>query len=204
MRNSYRMILALAALVVAPSAAEAQRARRVEVEPAYGNRFSLEPYAGAYNDAYDLSDAQTGFLFGMRLGYRLTSRARLLGNLGYAKTEDVAFSVAPGVAVYDNVWVLTTAGAEYDVIPGRTSASLGVEGGVGWRRTDLAEGDPAPGEDLSSDSFASYEVVAPALTLQHRLSTRAALRLSLQDYMFDVFEGPVDHSIALTLGIAFR
>jgi hypothetical protein len=115
----------------------------------------------------------------------------------------VAFNVSPTADIYDNVWVLTTAGAEYDVIPGRTSASLGAEAGFGWRRTDLAASLP-DGQDLSSDSFAAYEVIVPALTLRHRLGNRAAASLALQDYMFDVLEGPTQHSLALTFGLTFR
>jgi hypothetical protein len=199
------VLLALGVLLVLPGGADAQR-RRGGFDAGYPNRWSLEPYAGAYRDAYDLTGTQTGYLVGLRLGYQLGSRWRLLGNVGYNETDDIASApVVPGVE-YDNVWVLTTGGFEFDVVPGRTAASLGVHGGVGWRRTDL-DGDsdpPLPGQNLASDGFASYEVIAPALTLRHRLGSRAAVALRFEDYMFDVFDGRTDHSLALTLGLSFR
>src|SRR5690606_6200299 len=142
MRTGRFLLFALLVLVVAPSGLEAQRGRRIG-EPAYRNPFSLEPYGGAFRDAYDLSDSQSALLLGLRLGYSLGSRVRLLANLGYTRAADVAFNAAPAVP-YDNVWVLTTAGAEFDVIPGRTSASLGAEAGLGWRRTELGDGPVPP------------------------------------------------------------
>ncbi|MGH7506574.1 MAG: hypothetical protein ACRELX_13020, partial [Longimicrobiales bacterium] len=65
--NTRGLISAVLLLAVVPAAAEAQRRSRGDrfVERDY-NRFSLEPYAGAYNDAYDVSDTNTGYLIGLR------------------------------------------------------------------------------------------------------------------------------------------
>lgn len=208
-------VLALAGLIIMPASADAQR-RTTQRAPAkqpqrvsdygYYNRWSLEPYAGAFRDAYDLSAVNTGYLVGGRIGYMLGPRWRLNGNVGYNETRDVAYSPLPTGVQYDNKWVLTTAGAEFDVVPGRTSASIGVNAGVGWRRVDLNDDGavPLPGQSLASNGFTSYEVVVPGLTIRHRLATRTAIMLRFEDYMFDVFEGPTDHSLAVSLGLSFR
>lgn len=200
-------LLALVGALLVPASADAQRrSPRGISDDDWFNRWSLEPYAGAYRDAYDLTGSQTGYLVGGRIGYTLGSRWRMFGNIGYNQTEDVAFSPVPDPVVYDNVWVLTTAGAEFDVVPGRTAASIGVHGGAGWRRVDLDDDGavPLPGQSLASNGFSAYEVIAPGVTLRHRLGARAALTLRFEDYMFDVFDGATDHSLALTLGVSFR
>ncbi|MGH7461510.1 MAG: hypothetical protein ACREMA_10850, partial [Longimicrobiales bacterium] len=131
---------------------------------------------------------------------------RLVGNLNYSYAGDVS---DPGPLtsyyVYDNVWVMTTGGLEFDVVPGNTSAALGVQAGVAWRKVELDEtvGTPA-GPAESSDCFSSYEVVVPGLTLRHRLNGRATLVLGIYDHIFDLLEGPAQHSPALTLGASFR
>ena len=198
--------LAVIALLLVPGDADAQRRFRDRDYGGSYNAWSLEPYAGAYRDAYDISGSQTGYVVGLRVGYTLGPRWTLLGNIGYNETEDVAFSPLPDQPSYDNEWVLTTAGVDFTVIPGRTSAALGAQAGVGWRRVNLDDDgpQPLPGQSLASDNFASYDVVVPALTLRHRLTTRAALTARFEDYMFDVLEGPVNHSLALTLGVSFR
>lgn len=210
-------VLALTGLILMPASAEAQR-RTQQRSPArqpqaqrvndytYYNRWSLEPYAGAFRDAYDLSGVSTGYLVGGRIGYVIGPRWRLNANVGYNETRDVAYSPVPTGVQYDNKWVLTTAGAEFDVVPGRTSASVGVNAGAGWRRVDLNDDGavPQPGQSLASTGFSAYEVVVPGVTLRHRLTSRAAVLLRFEDYMFDVFEGPTDHSLAVSLGLAFR
>jgi len=206
-----RLVPVLLLLALLPAAVEAQRRppRRVVdrfVERDY-NRFSLEPYAGAFKDAYDISDATTGYIFGLRLGYELGARGRIIGHAGYSETDDVA---TPGTTadhfLYDNQWIFTTAGGEYDVIPGRTSASLGVQAGAAWRKVSVGGriGTPDPGSDVSDDAYSSYEVIVPGITLRHRFTPRAGVTLSFEDYIFDVFEGTADHSPALTLGVRFR
>jgi hypothetical protein len=44
----------------------------------------------------------------------------------------------------------------------------------------------------------------PAVLLRHRVLTRATLFAGLHDYIFDVLEGPAQHSVAFTAGVAFR
>ena len=92
------------------------------------------------------------------------------------------------------------------MIPGRTSASLGLQLGAAWRKVTVDEtiGNPLPGTDQSDDGYTAYEVLAPGLTVRHRLTPRAAIALTLEDYVFDLFEGPVDHSPAVSLGFSFR
>ena len=51
----------------------------------------------------------------------LNSRLRILGNLSYNYAEDVS---DPGPLtsyyVYDNIWVVTTGGVEFEIVPGNT------------------------------------------------------------------------------------
>jgi hypothetical protein len=217
------MYVLVAALTLAPASAEAQRpkgkakrapARVIHVTTGdhdgccYGNRFSLEPYAGALKDAYDVSPdgEDTGYLVGFRVGYALSSRGRLLGNLGYSETNNVASTGStPGQFIYDNTWIFTTAGGEFDVVPGRTSASLGLQGGAAWRRVDVDGFVGTPTDPVASDgSFAAQEVIIPSLMLRHRLTNRATIIGGLQDNIFDFLEGPARHSLAVTAGISFR
>lgn len=218
MRNL--MFVLLAAVVLAPAAAEAQYAKgksrrtptRVQIrhndDCCWGNRFSLEPYAGAMNDAYDASPdgEHTAYLIGFRVGYMLSGRSRLIGNVAYSESDNVSDpSVATAYHLYDNTWVFTTAGGEFDVVPGRTSASLGLQGGAAWRRVDL---DGAVGSPLTAPegdrNFSAQEVLIPSLSLRHRLTSRATIMAGLQDNIFDFLEGPAKHSLALTAGVSFR
>ena len=210
-----------AALVLVPALADAQssksKSRRgatrvVQVRRSHdccwANRFTLEPYAGAMKDAYDASPdgEDTGYLVGFRVGYALSSRTRLLGNVAYSESDNVSNPGGlPDYFMYDNNWVFTTAGAEFDVVPGRTSASLGLQGGVAWRKTDVDGSVGSPlGSPQTDDSFSSQEVLIPALMLRHRFGSRWAAVVGLHDNIFDFLEGPAQHSLALTAGIAFR
>ena len=207
----FLVVALLAALI--PAAVDAQKKKqptRIYIsggDCCYSNRFSLDPYAGAMKDAYDIgAEDDTGYLVGFRVTYGLGSRTRLLGNLGYSNTENVA---SPGAVsnyfVYDNVWVMTTAGAEFDVVPGRTSASLGLQAGAGWRKLDVEGSVGAPiGAPQDDRGFTAYELLLPSLTVKHRLTARAAIVAALQDHIFDILEGPAQHSPALTLGVSFR
>jgi hypothetical protein len=214
------MYVLMAATLAGPTLAEAQtkhkrptprtvRVVRTESRDCcWGNRFSFEPYAGVMKDAYDASpdDENAGYLLGFRVGYLLSSRSRLLGNIAYSQVDDVANpNGLTSYNVYDNTWVFTTAGAEFDVVPGNTAVSLGLQGGVAWRKVDY-DGSvgpiPPPVED--DDNFSAYEVVIPSVSIRQRLAPRTTLSIGLHDKIFDVFEGPAQHSLALTAGISFR
>lgn len=151
------------------------------------NRFRLEPYAGAFSDSYDISPDgnNTGMQVGLRVGYELGGRSRLLASAGYASSRHVGNP--NGLAeyfVYDNTWALTTIGAEYDLIGGRTSAALGLQVGAGWRRLDRTGqvGSPEGYTDwYGGDGFSPVDVVVPGLTIRHRVSARTALMLNVQD-----------------------
>lgn len=202
-----RTILALAVVgLLIPADADAQR-RRGGYDRG-GNDFTFEPHVGFFRDAHDIGadDDRTTWLAGMRLGYRLTQRARLLGTLAYSQSDDVADAPdSDDYNLYDNTWIITTLGAEYDVIPGRTAVALGLQGGAGWRKTtfDEAVGTPDAPEP-SDDGYSAVDVVVPSITLRHWFARRAAITIGLQNYMFDVFEGPVDHSPAGSLGVTLR
>lgn len=174
----------------------------------WGNRFSLEPYGGAVKDAYDISPdgSNTAYLVGLKLGYRTGGRSRLIGNFGYSSSDNVSNPSGLGsYYVYDNTWLFTTAGAEYDVIPGRTSAALGVQAGAAWRRVDLDGQVGVPvGPSEEDRGFSAQELIVPSITLRHRLTSRATIVAGLHDYISDVFEGPAQHGVAATLGVSFR
>ncbi len=206
--RSLYVILALGLLVPGPVEAQRRRDWRIVVERQH-NDFTFEPHVGFFRDAYDIGadDDRTTWLAGMRLGYRLASRARLLGTLAFARSDDIASrSDAASYNVYDNTWILTTIGAEYDVVPGRTSVALGLQGGAGWRKTTFEEAvgtDPDP-VIVSDDGYSAIDVVVPSVTFRHWFARRAALTIGLQDYIFDVLEGPVDHSPAGSVGVTLR
>lgn len=174
----------------------------------WGNRFSLEPYAGAVKDVYHGSPDgdDTNLLAGMKVGYELSRRSRLLANVAYSESDDVG---DPGPLasyyIYDNTWIFTTGGAEFDVLPGRTSASLGLQVGAAWRRVDLDGQVGVPAFSSEEDrGFSAHELIFPSVTLRHRVTNRATIVAGLQDNIFDVFEGPAQHGVAATLGISFR
>jgi hypothetical protein len=204
-------------LVLLPTVLSAQSKRHTTRKPTqiiqikrgdccWRNRWSLEPYAGAFKDAFDISadDENTGLLVGGRVGYSLGARTRLLANVGYTETDNVANSGGlSNYFVYDNKWVFTTAGGEFDVVPGRTSASLGLQGGAAWRRIDLdgAVGSPL-GNPEADRGFHGQAIVVPSLLGRHRLSSRMTITAGLHDYIS--LDGPAQHSLALTAGVAFR
>ena len=207
-----RRLLCTIILALLPSALHAQSTRiyirHSRSDCCWGNRFSLEPYVGAIKDPYDISpdDKNTSALFGFRVGYRTGARTRLLGNIGYTKSENVNNPQAlSSYYVYDNTWLFTTAGAEFDVVPGNTSASLGLQGGAAWRRTDLESVVGSPiGSSEEDRGFNASAVVIPSLTLRHRVSSRLGLMLSVHDNIFDVLEGPAQHGVGASIGVAFR
>ena len=207
------LVLIVFALVVLPTGVFAQsrnktKARHSSRECCWGNRFSLEPYGGALKDPYDAStdDENTSVLAGVKLGYLLGARTRLIGNVAYTESDNVANANGLGsYFVYDNTWVFTTGGAEFDVVPGRTSASVGLQVGAAWRRVDLDGQVGTPiGAPQADAGFSAYEVVIPSLTLRHRLTSRATISVGLHDNIFDVLEGPAQHGVGATLGVSFR
>jgi hypothetical protein len=185
--------VSLALIILLPDAADAQRRGRY-------NEFSFSPYVGAYKDAYDLAadGSDLGFMVGFKAGWEAGARTNLHLNLGYAQADDVASRGTVASPVYDNQWVLLTAGGDFALVPGPTSIALAADAGVGWRRTRIDEPD-----GLDGGGWGTYEVVAPGLTLRHRFTQRTAFWMSLQDYIFDVLED-AEHSPALTIGLSFR
>ncbi|HEX6309345.1 MAG TPA: hypothetical protein VFZ69_14210 [Longimicrobiales bacterium] len=187
--------LAVAGLLLVPADADAQRRHRY-------NAFSFSPYIGAFKDAYDLEadDSDVGWLLGFRGGYQASRRLELHLNLGYAHVGDVATRPLPTDPILDNRWVLLTGGADFALVPGNTSIAVGADVGVGWRQTKARDDTGTPG----SDQWASYETAVPSLTIRHQLTPRVGIFASAQDYIFDVLEGPVQHSPAFTAGLTLR
>ena len=192
----------LVALLALPAAADAQR------RPARccsGNAWSFMPYGGLFKDAFDISPdgEDTGWMVGFRLGFRLGARSRLIGNVAYAESDDVTSGpILPDRIVFDNQYIITTGGGEYDILPGNTSVSLGTELGGAWRKVaaDDASLDPLPSE--FGDEYTFYFAVVPSLTVRHGFTPRTALEVGVRDYIFP--EDEVEHSPALTVGFRFR
>lgn len=192
--------LALAMVALAPADADAQRRWAGHDY----NKFSFEPYAGAFMDAYDLEpdDSNLGWIAGLRAGYQAARRVNLHVNLGYASTGDVATRPLPTDPIYDNQWIMLTGGADFALVPGNTSVALGADFGVAWRRTRAD--DPLPDAGFDDDGWAAYPVVVPGFVVRHQFTPRAGVFGSVQDYIFDVFDGTAQHSPAFTAGLSFR
>lgn len=171
---------------------------------------SIEPYLGAFADAYDISPdgSDAAVAAGLRLAVPVGDRLRGVGNLGWAKSSDVSNpNGLPSYWVYDNEWAMTTAGVELDAISGRTSVALGLQVGAGWRRIDVdgKVGEPTQESEVyGGHGFSAIDVVVPEISVRHRITNRTSIRLGLQDQIFDFLEGPVDHSPGFSLGISLR
>ena len=171
--------------------------------------FSVEPYVGVFHDTYDIgADGSTGTLAGLRLAYALNDRTRLLANVGGGKSSDVASrpTQVEDYWVYGNRWLMTTAGAEYDVHQGRTAVALGLQAGAGWRKvmTEDQVGAPLDAGRYAGDGYAFYDVVVPSLSLRHALTPHATVVLGVSDYVFDVLEWDPAHAPALSLGVSLN
>jgi hypothetical protein len=199
-----RMVLLLAAVVLfLPEGASAQRRGSSCCK---ANPFSFAPYAGAWKDALDISedDENTGYILGFRVGYDISHRGRLVGDIAYAESDDVANSAgALNYNVYDNSWIMTTGGAEYDIIPGPTSVTLAAQAGAGWRKVSLDEtvGFPGPADD--SGGYVAHLLLLPRISVRHSFSGRTAVEVSVMDHIFPD-ASRVEHSPALTFGFSFR
>lgn len=195
-------VMVLAALMV-PASADAQR--RHNSSGWRGNPFSFTPYAGAYKDAYDLEadGSDLGWLIGFKAGYHESERTTFHLNLGYAQANDVGSRAGFNQTVFDNQWVILTAGGDFKLVPGTTSIAVGVDAGVAWRKTSVDEPDVVLGGS-AGEGWGTYELVAPSLILRHHFSSNTSLSFTLQDYIMDLLEGPAEHSPALTVGLSFR
>jgi hypothetical protein len=202
----WRMLpgLILGAALLWPTVSEAQRRGNDWRRP---NPWSFSPYGGVIRDAYDISPdgKDTGWLVGFRLGYDLTGRARLTGNVGYSESDDVTSGpLTSARVILDNEYIITAGGLEYDILPGNTSVTLGTEAGGLWRKVafdrQLGGGtvNPNPGDD----GYAFYFVIVPGLTIRHGFTPRTALEVGVRDFMHPDEE--MEHLPALTLGFRFR
>lgn len=193
------LMLPLAAI---PSDAEAQRRHE---RCCSSNPWSFAPYAGLFKDAYDISpdDENTGWMAGFRIGYDIGSRTRLLADVAYGESDDVTSGpILVDRNVYDNQYIFTTGGAEYDILPGNTSVSLGTLLGGAWRKVVLDDEADDTVVPEFGDGYAFYFAVVPALTIRHGFTSRTALEVGLRDYIFP--DGSVDHMPAVTIGFRFR
>ena len=208
-----RFYCLLVLLLLLPDLAAAQRKPKVFVTHrskscCYDNHFSVEPYGGIIKDPYDISPDgdNTALLLGVRLNYHLGYRIRLLANAGYNDSDNV--SDPQGLTnyyLYDNTWIYTTAGAEFDVVPGRGTASFSLEAGAGWRRVDLDGQVGVPlGQSQEDSGFNARFLVIPSLTGRFRVGSHFGVALAFHDYIFDVFDGPTQHGVAGTFAINVR
>lgn len=201
MKPRYAAAAALLAALLLPGAGEAQKHRGWR-KP---NPWTFSPYAGLFKDGYDVSadGDNTGWTAGFRIGYALGDRSRLTANVAYAESDDVVFNPTTGPYYdYDNQYIVTTGGAEYDIIPGNTAVALGVEAGGLWRKVVAEDyvGD-LPGESLES-GYTFYFAVAPAVSMRHGFSPRTAFEVSVRDFILP--EDEVEHFPMLTVGFRFR
>lgn len=170
-------------------------------------RLLLEPHVGFFSDSYDISeDGHTlGPLGGLRASYALSPRLRLASTLTAARSYDVD-AVPAGLTDYflfDNNWLTTALGAEFDLLAGRTRLAVGLELGAGWQQRIKSGqiGSPDPRSAFSDDGFRARGLVMPGLYLRHAVNPDLGLVLGLQDRIMEVSNGPVDHSPTLFLGL---
>jgi hypothetical protein len=200
MKKYIMMIVALC--VVLPSAASGQQIRIGRYK---ANPFSFSPYVGAWKDAMDISqdDDNTGYLIGFRTGYDLGRRTRVVADVAYGQTKDVANTT--GVTeyyVYNNNWIMTTGGVEYDIIPGPTSVTFAAQGGAGWRQVTLDETVGAPLHSPEDGGYEASVMLVPRVTVRHAFTSRTGLDVSVIDQIFP--DDRVRHSPGITVGFSFR
>jgi len=205
------VLIGCAALLVLPVGLHAQRKRDTYIvfdACCWMNRWMLEPYGGVVKDSYEIGGPKSasGILVGVHVGFRLSERTRLIGNVGYSDAGNVTSSnELAGFYTYHNVWAITTAGAEFDVVPGRASAAVGLQAGVGWRRLQVDDTVGIPlGPPDAEQNFTATVVILPSLTVRYWITSRAGMSLALADQVFDVFDGPAQNSPSLTLAVMFR
>jgi hypothetical protein len=200
-RNRSIILSAALGLALFAGSAEAQQ---------QGSRaFTFGPYAGVFRDAYDIgANGRTGALYGIRAGYDLGTRTRLIADVGGGTASDVAATNAVNdYWVYGNRWLMTTAGVEYDAVrKGGTAVALGLQAGGGWRQvvTEDQVGIPTEPGRLASSNYAFYDAVVPSITLRQAITPRMSLTLGVSDYVFDVLEWEPDHAPAMSIGLSIR
>lgn len=169
------------------------------------NEFSMEPYSGIFLDGMVQDNTrEMGPLLGVRMGFEPMHRLRVLVDLGFSEVNGVGTTSVDGSTfTYGNDWIFTMLGGEFDVVPGNTAGTFTLSAGVAWRKSEAERRVVGTGDTPDLGGFASLTVVAPGVALAHMLSPRAAVRLSIQDFVVDVDENP-EHSPALTLGVVFR
>lgn len=199
------LLVMCAAAVLLPASLSAQRRSVVVFKKS--NPFAFSPYAGVWKNAMDnsIDDENTGWMLGFRVGYDVTRRARFIADVSYAESNNVGNTPAgtPSFNVYDDSWIFTTGGMEYDILPGNTSVTFAAQAGAAWRKTTLDEQiGPTPPLDESDDGFGSQFVVVPRISVRHSFSGRTGLDVSVLDHILP--EDGVEHSPALTVGFWFR
>ena len=205
MKKALILLAAITAVTAAmPESAHAQRSR-VSVSFGKSNPFSFAPYVGGFKDAMDISedDENTGYLIGFRTGYDLGRRTRLVADVAYGQSDDVANSAgAISFNTYDNNWIMTTGGVEYDILPGPTRVTFAAQAGSGWRKVSFDEAVGAPAEPDLSGGYVANLMLVPRISVRHTFSSRTSLDVSVLDQIFP--EDRVQHSPALTVGFMFR
>ncbi|HEX6589927.1 MAG TPA: hypothetical protein VF039_13065 [Longimicrobiales bacterium] len=178
---------------------------RASVDWTSQNEFGMEPYVGVFLDGMvEGNGREMGPLLGVRLSFEPMYRLRLQVDVGYSEVNGVGAVTSDGSTfTYGNDWIFTLGGVEFDVVPGNTAGMITLAGGVAWRQTESERRILGTGDHPDLGGFTSMVVVAPGVALAHALSPRAAVRVSIQDFIIDVNEDP-EHSPAFSLGVVFR
>lgn len=170
--------------------------------------FTLEPYGGVFFDnafSGDVGLDREGAVGGLRIGWRLGDRTRLVADLGYVEIDGAGhIGVTPDLFVYGVNQVQTTMGVDWTLLPGRTSALLGLQAGVVWRGEEIegVVGDPLPQWD-ETGGWTPHLVATPSVALRRDLNRRLGVELRLSDQLM-LADADVGHSPSLTLGISLR
>ncbi len=203
--TTLKIVAALAAMSASiPGVAPAQKIGGTRLT----NRFSAELYAGVYFDRTYVGalDAGPAPLGGLRASYALSARTRLLADVGFTDLDAVTrVGSEDSYVIWGAKEWLTTAGAEFDLLPGRTSVSAGLEFGAILGEEDV---ERVVGSNVREDFYpdGGYSVSAtavPSIVVGRAVTRRAQLRLSIRDYIV-VDNAPWTQNLALALGLSLR
>ncbi len=196
------------ALAVAVILFPADSAAQQTAESQAPNRFSIEAYVGAYLDRTYVGaiDDRAAPLGGLRVGYTLGRRTRLLADVGFTDLDRVArVGSEDSYVVWGAKQWLTTGGVEVDIVPGRTGVSTGLELGAIFSEENIErEVGSSIREDFYPGGEARWSAVAvPSVAIRHAITPHVEMKLSLRDYVV-VDNNPWTQNLAVTVGLSLR
>jgi hypothetical protein len=194
------------ALLLAAALLPAQADAQYRLPQPSPQRFVMEPYAGAFFDnvaRQSISFDHAGPLAGLRLGMAVAPSLRLLGDVAYSWVGDVEQHGAAGNHhVLGSRNFLTTAGVEWEAVPGDVGGVLGLQVGSLWRALEVERTVGVPVGAAPAEGYSAHAVLVPSVAMRIGMSARSDVKLTLQQYIR--LDEPTSQSPALTVGFSFR